>query len=80
MSDKTTKHVIFIIAFTMCTAFFWGLIGVLVLLYIWGPHFLPLIKGGLIVYLFTVWATSVYKLWIGSYKGREFIKGDQHEP
>lgn len=73
MSDKSTKHAIFIIAFTMCTAFFWGLISVLVLLYMWDPHFLPLIKGGLIVYLFTVWATSVYKLWIGSYKGREFL-------
>lgn len=24
MSDKATKHAIFIIAFTMCTAFFWG--------------------------------------------------------
>ena len=80
MSDKSTKHAIFIIAFTICTVFFWGLISVLVLLYIWDPHFLPLIKGGLIVYLFTVWATSVYKLWIGSYKGREFIKGDRHEP
>lgn len=55
MSDKATKHAIFIIAFTMCTAFFWGLIGVLIL------------------YLFAVWATSVYKLWVGAYKGREFI-------
>ena len=73
MSDKATKHAIFIIAFTMCTAFFWGLIGVLVLLYMWNPHFLPLIKGGLIVYLFAVWATSVYKLWVGNYKGREFL-------
>lgn len=80
MSDKLTKHAIFIIAFTMCTVFFWGLISVLVLLYMWDPHFLPLIKGVLIVYLFTVWATSVYKLWIGSYKGREFIKGDRHKP
>lgn len=73
MSDKTTKHAIFIIAFTMCTAFFWGLIGVLVLLFMWNPHFLPLLKGGLIVYLFAVWATSVYKLWVGAYKGRKFI-------
>lgn len=73
MSDKATKHAIFIIAFTMCTAFFWGLIGVLVLLFMWNPHFLPLLKGVLILYLFGVWATSVYKLWVGSYKGREFI-------
>lgn len=73
MSDKATKHAIFIIAFTMCTAFFWGLIGVLVLLFMWNPNFLPLLKGGLIIYLFAVWATSVYKLWIGSYKGREFL-------
>lgn len=73
MSDKATKHAIFIIAFTMCTAFFWGLIGVLVLLFIWNPHFLPLLKGVLILYLFGVWATSVYKLWVGAYKGREFI-------
>lgn len=73
MSDKATKHAIFIIAFTMCTAFFWGLIGVLVLLFMWNPHFLPLLKGGLIVYLFAVWATSVYKLWVGAYKGRELI-------
>lgn len=73
MSDKATKHAIFIIAFTMCTAFFWGLIGVLVLLFMWNPHFLPLLKGVLILYLFGVWATSVYKLWVGAYKGREFI-------
>lgn len=73
MSDKATKHAIFIIAFTMCTAFFWGLIGVLVLLFMWNPHFLSLLKGGLIVYLFAVWATSVYKLWVGAYKGRAFI-------
>lgn len=73
MSDKVTKHAIFIIAFTMCTAFFWGLIGVLVLLFMRNPHFLPLLKGALILYLFAVWATSVYKLWVGNYKGREFI-------
>jgi hypothetical protein len=57
----------------MCTAFFWGLIGILVLLFMWNPHFLPLLKGVLILYLFAVWATSVYKLWVGNYKGREFI-------
>lgn len=73
MSDKAIKHAIFIIAFTMCTAFFWGLIGILVLLFMWNPHFLPLLKGVLILYLFGVWATSVYKLWVGAYKGREFI-------
>ena len=73
MSDKATKHAIFIIAFSMCTAFFWGLIGVLVLLFMWNPHFLPLLKGVLILYLFGVWATSVYKLWVGTYKGRKFI-------
>lgn len=73
MSDKATKHAIFIIAFTMCTAFFGGLIGVLVLLFMWNPHFLPLLKGVLILYLFAVWATSVYKLWVGAYKGREFL-------
>lgn len=73
MSDKATKHAIFIIAFTMCTAFFWGLIGVLVLLFMWNPHFLPLLKGVLVLYLFAIWATSVYKLWIGAYKGREFL-------
>lgn len=73
MSDKATKHAIFIIAFTMCTAFFWGLIGILVLLFMWNPHFLPLLKGILILYLFVVWVTSVYKLWIGAYKGREFL-------
>lgn len=79
MSDKATKHAIFIIAFTMCTAFFWGLIGVLVLLFMWNPHFLPLLKGVLILYLFAVWATSVYKLWVGAYKGREFLVGPIEE-
>lgn len=73
MSDKVTKHAIFIIAFIMCTAFFWGLIGILVLLFMRNPHFLPLLKGVLILYLFAVWVTSVYKLWVGAYKGREFI-------
>lgn len=71
MSDKATKHAIFIIAFIMCTAFFWGLIGILVLLFMRNPHFLPLLKGVLILYLFAVWVTSVYKLWVGAYKGRK---------
>lgn len=79
MSNKAKKHAIFIIAFTMCTAFFWGLIWVLVLLFMRNPHFLPLLKGVLIIYLFAVWATSVYKLWVGAYKGREFLVSPTEE-
>lgn len=73
MSDKTVKRLTLIISVLICSVFFWGLIGVLTLLYILNPHFLPLIKGGLIGYLFAVWVTSVYKLWTNLYKPKPVV-------
>ena len=74
MSDKTIKRITFIISVLICSAFFWGLIGVLTLLYVLNPQFLPLIKGGLVGYLFAVWVTSVYKLWANLYKPKPVVR------
>lgn len=73
---REDRHAVFIVSTLMLSAFFIPLIYILWYLIVTAPDFIPIIKGGIMLFITAIYITTVVKLWIACYKGYVIVDDD----
>lgn len=73
---REDRHAVFIVTMLMLSAFFLPMIYIMWYLIVSAPDFIPIIKGGIMVFIAAIYITTVVKIWIACYKGYVIVDDD----
>lgn len=73
---REDRHATFIASMLMLSVFFAPMIYIMWYLIVSAPDFIPIIKGGILLFIVAIYIACVVKLWIACYKGYIVVDDD----
>lgn len=73
---REDRHAMFIVTMVMLSLFFAPMIYIMWYLIVSAPDFIPIIKGGIMLFIIAIYITCAVKLWIACYKGYVIVDDD----
>ena len=73
---REDRHIMFIATMIILSIIFAPMIYIMWYLIVSAPDFIPIIKGGIMLFIIAIYITCAVKLWIACYKGYIIVDDD----
>lgn len=73
---REDRHIMFIVTMIILSIIFTPMIYIMWYLIVSAPDFIPIIKGGIMLFIIAIYITCGAKLWIACYKGYIIVDDD----